>query len=67
MNTALLDDSSADLMVDSLSTIFWIAGASGIMVLGHAALLEPGVEADCELISLTIRYQMLGSIDVPTL
>ncbi|CAG8580208.1 16265_t:CDS:2 [Dentiscutata erythropus] len=26
------------------STIFWIIGASATLVIGHAALLEPGVE-----------------------
>lgn len=26
-----------------LSTIFWIVGASSVLILGHASMLEPGV------------------------
>jgi hypothetical protein len=34
------------LWISSLgSTIFWIVGASATMILGHAALLEPGVDS----------------------
>lgn len=28
------------------ATVFWILGASGVLVLGHAALLEPGIESE---------------------
>jgi len=28
------------------STIFWIVGASSCLILGHAALMEPGVESE---------------------
>ncbi|TEB30357.1 hypothetical protein FA13DRAFT_1733670 [Coprinellus micaceus] len=28
------------------STFFWLIGASGVLILGHASLLEPGVESD---------------------
>lgn len=32
-----------------LSTIFWIVGASSVLILGHASMLEPGVVSDsCE-------------------
>ncbi|KAF6763096.1 prenylated rab acceptor PRA1 [Ephemerocybe angulata] len=27
-------------------TFFWLIGASGVLILGHASLLEPGVESD---------------------
>lgn len=26
-----------------LSTVFWVVGASSVLVLGHASMLEPGV------------------------
>lgn len=29
-----------------LSTIFWIVGASGILIVGHASLMEPGIESE---------------------
>jgi len=29
-----------------LSTVFWIVGASAFLIIGHAALLEPGVESE---------------------
>jgi len=29
-----------------LSTFFWLVGASSILILGHACLLEPGVESE---------------------
>ncbi|KAK9899344.1 prenylated rab acceptor PRA1 [Cystobasidium minutum MCA 4210] len=29
-----------------LSTIFWIVGASSVLILGHASMLEPGVESE---------------------
>ncbi|KAI4528586.1 prenylated rab acceptor PRA1 [Schizophyllum commune Loenen D] len=28
------------------ATAFWIIGASGVLILGHAALLEPGIESE---------------------
>ncbi|KAL1724055.1 PRA1 family protein-domain-containing protein [Schizophyllum commune] len=28
------------------ATAFWILGASGVLILGHAALLEPGIESE---------------------
>ena len=28
------------------STVFWLAGASGFLIIGHASFLEPGVESD---------------------
>lgn len=29
-----------------LGTIFWIVGASGILIIGHASLMEPGIESE---------------------
>jgi len=29
-----------------LSTVFWIVGASSVLILGHASMLEPGVESE---------------------
>lgn len=29
-----------------ISTIFWLIGASGVLILGHASLIEPGVESE---------------------
>jgi hypothetical protein len=28
------------------NTVFWIVGASSVLILGHAALMEPGVESE---------------------
>ncbi|TCD71580.1 hypothetical protein EIP91_007327 [Steccherinum ochraceum] len=29
-----------------LSTLFWIVGASGLLIMGHAAIMEPGIESE---------------------
>lgn len=29
-----------------LASFFWLVGSSSVLVLGHAALMEPGVEAE---------------------
>ncbi|KAG8864635.1 hypothetical protein FRB96_005139 [Tulasnella sp. 330] len=29
-----------------LSTFFWLVGASSVLILGHASLIEPGVESE---------------------
>ena len=29
-----------------ISTFFWIVGASGILIFGHASLMEPGIESE---------------------
>lgn len=29
-----------------LNTIFWIVGASGLLIIGHASLMEPGIESE---------------------
>ena len=29
-----------------ISTIFWLIGASGVLILGHASLMEPGIESE---------------------
>ena len=28
------------------STVFWLAGASGFLIIGHASLMEPGIESE---------------------
>jgi hypothetical protein len=35
-------------------TFFWLIGASSILVLGHASLLEPGIESDYATIQETV-------------
>ncbi|KAI8379111.1 PRA1 family protein-domain-containing protein [Radiomyces spectabilis] len=34
------------LFSGATNTLFWILGASAVTILGHAALLEPGIEGD---------------------
>ena len=34
-----------------LSTIFWIVGASALLILGHASLMEPGIESEYAQVS----------------
>ncbi|KAI0315955.1 prenylated rab acceptor PRA1 [Amylostereum chailletii] len=29
-----------------LGTFFWLVGASGVVILGHASLIEPGIESE---------------------
>ena len=29
-----------------VSTFFWLVGSSSILILGHASLMEPGVESE---------------------
>ncbi|KAH8093939.1 prenylated rab acceptor PRA1 [Cristinia sonorae] len=29
-----------------LSTLFWVVGASGVLIIGHAAIMEPGIESE---------------------
>ncbi|KAF8628875.1 hypothetical protein AX15_003662 [Amanita polypyramis BW_CC] len=29
-----------------ISTIFWLIGASGVLILGHASFVEPGIESE---------------------
>ncbi|KXN91039.1 Peroxisomal targeting signal 1 receptor [Leucoagaricus sp. SymC.cos] len=33
-------------LASPIGTIFWIVGASAVLILGHACLIEPGVESD---------------------
>ncbi|CAA7261693.1 unnamed protein product [Cyclocybe aegerita] len=35
-------------------TFFWLIGASSVLILGHASLLEPGVESDYAAIGETV-------------
>ena len=34
-----------------LSTLFWLIGASGVLILGHASLMEPGIESEYAQVS----------------
>lgn len=36
-----------------IGTFFWLVGASGVLILGHACMLEPGVESDYAAINET--------------
>jgi len=36
------------------ATIFWIIGASAVLILGHAAMTEPGVESEYTQVSETV-------------
>jgi hypothetical protein len=29
-----------------ISTVFWLVGASSILILSHASLMEPGIESE---------------------
>jgi len=33
-------------LASPISTLFWIAGASGFVIIGHASLMEPGIESE---------------------
>jgi len=37
-----------------ISTFFWLVGASGVLILGHACLLEPGVESEYSAIGESV-------------
>jgi len=34
------------LWASPLGTFFWLVGASSIIILGHASVMEPGVESE---------------------
>jgi hypothetical protein len=36
------------------TTIFWVIGASAVLVLGHAAMTEPGVESEYAQVEETV-------------
>jgi PRA1 family protein 1 len=36
------------------STFFWVVGASGFLIIGHASFLEPGVESDYAAVQDTV-------------
>lgn len=34
------------LLSSPLGTFFWLVGASGILIFGHASMIEPGIESE---------------------
>ncbi|KZT71013.1 prenylated rab acceptor PRA1 [Daedalea quercina L-15889] len=34
-----------------LGTFFWLVGASGVLILGHASIMEPGIESEYATVS----------------
>lgn len=34
-----------------LGTFFWLVGASGFLILGHACIMEPGIESEYATVS----------------
>jgi hypothetical protein len=36
------------------ATIFWLVGASSILILGHASLMEPGIESEYASVEGTV-------------
>lgn len=34
-----------------LGTFFWLVGASGVLILGHACIMEPGIESEYASVS----------------
>ncbi|KAE9411270.1 prenylated rab acceptor PRA1 [Gymnopus androsaceus JB14] len=37
-----------------VSTFFWLVGASGVVILGHAAIVEPGIESEYAAVEDTV-------------
>ena len=37
-----------------LNTIFWVVGASGLLIVGHASLMEPGIESEYAQVSESV-------------
>ncbi|EIN11882.1 prenylated rab acceptor PRA1 [Punctularia strigosozonata HHB-11173 SS5] len=37
-----------------LGTFFWLVGASGVLILGHASLMEPGIESEYASVQETV-------------
>ena len=37
-----------------LNTLFWLVGASGLLILGHASLMEPGIESEYAQVQDTV-------------
>jgi len=33
-------------LASPVSTVFWLIGASGVLIIGHACMIEPGIESD---------------------
>ena len=35
-------------------TFFWLVGASGVVILGHASFIEPGIESEYASVEETV-------------
>ncbi|KAF5370794.1 hypothetical protein D9758_001921 [Tetrapyrgos nigripes] len=42
------------LFASPLTTFFWLVGASGVVILGHASLMEPGIESEYATVQDTV-------------
>ncbi|EEB95857.1 hypothetical protein MPER_05109, partial [Moniliophthora perniciosa FA553] len=41
-------------LASPVMTFFWLVGASGVLILGHASLMEPGIESEYAQVQDTV-------------
>jgi PRA1 family protein 1 len=41
-------------LASPVMTFFWLVGASGVLILGHASLVEPGIESEYATVQDTV-------------
>ncbi|ESK96569.1 prenylated rab acceptor 1 [Moniliophthora roreri MCA 2997] len=41
-------------LASPVMTLFWLVGASGVLILGHASLMEPGIESEYAQVQDTV-------------
>ncbi len=41
-------------LASPVMTFFWLVGASGVLILGHASFVEPGVESEYAAVQDTV-------------